>query len=90
MVLLVWYFDIHNAGVRLSGTSDAPDLVLVGDEHTVVGILLVAEIASYRFCVKTILCTLSLHYNGILSFGVGFMLVTKNMCFLFFSTWKDL
>ena len=73
MVLLIGYLDIQNAGVRLSGTCDAPDLILVGDEHSVVGILLVAEVAGYRFCVKPIFCTLSLHYNGILSFGVGLM-----------------
>ena len=73
MILLIGYFDIHNAGVGLCGTADTPDLVLMGDKHAVVGILLVAKVAGNRFCVKTILSTLSLHYNGILSFGVGFM-----------------
>ena len=40
------------------------------DKHSIVGVKLVAEMAGDWFCIETMLSTLSLHYNRILSFGV--------------------
>ena len=70
VILLVRDFNIHNVGLRFSGTSDTHELVFLSDEDAIVWILLIAELTGNRLRIETMLDTLSVHYNGILSFGV--------------------